>query len=90
VWIGPIGQILTRADRLTAMRSGSETSQHYSIDQENVRVYGATAVAIFRSTVAGAVNGKDVSSQRMVTNALVKSGGRWQAVLQHSTVIETR
>jgi len=90
VWIGPIGQILTRADRLTAMRSGSETSQHYSIDQENVRVYGATAVAIFRSTVAGAVNGKDVSSHRMVTNALVKSGGRWQAVLQHSTVIETR
>ena len=72
------------------MRSGSETSQHYSIDRETVRVYGATAVVTFRSTVAGTVAGKDIGSQRNVTNVLVKSGGRWQAVLQHSTVIQPR
>jgi uncharacterized protein (TIGR02246 family) len=91
VWIGPIGQVLTRAQRLTAIRSGSEKSQKYSIDQETVRVYGGTAVAIFRSTVAGGtVDGKDVSSQRSVTNVLVKRDGRWQAVSQHSTLIEQR
>jgi ketosteroid isomerase-like protein len=88
VWIGPAGQALTRGNRLDAMRSGREKSQHYSIDQEAIRVYGATAVAIFRSTVAGGVvDGKDISSQRMVTNVLVKSGGRWRAVSQHSTLI---
>lgn len=90
LWIGPIGQILTRADRLNAMRSGSETSQHYSIDRETVHLYGATAVVTFRSTVAGTIAGKDVTSQRTVTNVLVKSAGRWQAVVQHSTLIEPR
>jgi ketosteroid isomerase-like protein len=90
VWIGPIGQVLTRADRLGAIRSGSEKSQRYSIDQETIRVYGATAVVVFRSTVAGGtVNGKDVSSQRSVTNVLVRRDGRWQAVSQHSTLIQS-
>jgi len=91
VWIGPSGLILTRADRLAAMRSGNEKSQRYAIDQETIHVYGATAVVTFRSTITGGViNGKDVSSQRTVTNVLVRSGGRWQAVVQHSTLIEPR
>jgi ketosteroid isomerase-like protein len=87
VWIGPIGNVLTRAQRLAMIRSGREKSGGYSIDQENIRIYGATAVVTFRSTVAGTIDGKDISSRRRVTNVLVELDGRWQAVSQHSTLI---
>jgi hypothetical protein len=42
----------------------------------------------FRSTVAGVIDGKDISSRRRVTNVLVELDGRWQAVSQHSTLIQ--
>jgi len=87
IWVGPIGQALTRAQRLAMIRSGREKSAGYTIDQEEIRIYGATAVVTFRSTVAGVIDGKDISSRRRVTNVLVNRDGRWQAVLQHSTLI---
>jgi len=87
IWVGPIGQALTRVQRLAMIRSGREKSAGYTIDQEEIRIYGATAVVTFRSTVAGIIDGKDISSRRRVTNVLVNRDGRWQAVLQHSTLI---
>ena len=88
IWVGPIGNVLTRAERLAMIRSGREKSGGYSIDQENIRIYGATAVVTFRSTVAGIIDGKDISSRRRVTNVLVVLDGRWRAVSQHSTLIQ--
>jgi ketosteroid isomerase-like protein len=88
VWIGPIGQVLTAAQGLSAIRSGSMKAERYDIDDETVHLYGSTAVVSFRSTVAGVLDGKDISSQRRVTNVLVKSGGRRRAVSQHSTRIQ--
>jgi ketosteroid isomerase-like protein len=87
VWVGPVGNVLTRAQRLAQIRSGREKSAGYSIDQEDVRIYGPTAVVTFRSTVAGVIDGKDISGRRRVTNVLVHRDGHWQAVSQHSTLI---
>ena len=88
VWVGPIGNVLTRAQRLEMIRTGREKSAGYTIDQEDTRVYGSTAVVTFRSTVAGFIDGKDISSRRRVTNVLVEQNGRWEAVSQHSTLIQ--
>lgn len=88
IWVGPIGNVLTRAQRLEMIRTGREKSGGYRIDQEEIRVYGATAVVTFRSTVAGVIDGKNISSQRRVTNVLVEADGRWRAVSQHSTLIQ--
>ena len=88
VWVGPVGNVLTRAQRLDQIRTGREKSAGYTIDQEEVRIYGPTAVVTFRSTVAGVIDGKDISSRRRVTNVLVQREGRWQAVSQHSTLIQ--
>jgi uncharacterized protein (TIGR02246 family) len=87
VWVGPAGQVMTRAERLRDIRTGSMSPGRYAIGQELIRVYGSTAVVLFRSTQAGTLNGKDISSQRQVTNVLVRSGGRWRAVAQHSTLV---
>lgn len=90
VWVGPVGNVLTGARRLAMIRGGQVKSEGYTIDQEEIRLYGATAVATFRSTVAGVIDGKDISSRRRVTNVLVMLDGRWRAVSQHSTLIEER
>ena len=84
------GQVLTKAQRLAMLRSGELKIEGYSRDEENIRVYGTTAVVTYRSTVKAQRNGTDISSQRRVITVLVKRDGRWQAVAQHSTAIAQR
>ena len=87
VFVNPYGLVFTKAQRLQAFRSGTTRLESYSRDQESIRVYGNTAVVIYRSTVKGQAGGRDMSSQRRVTTVLEKRGGRWQAVSQQSTRI---
>ena len=84
------GQVLTKAQRLAMLRSGELKIEGYSRDEENIRVYGTTAVVTYRSTVKAQRNGTDISSQRRVITVLVKRDGRWQAVAQQSTAIAQR
>ena len=89
-FVNPAGQVLTKAQRLAMLRSGELKIEGYSRDEENIRVYGTTAVVTYRSTVKAQRNGTDISSQRRVITVLVKRDGRWQAVAQQSTAIAQR
>jgi ketosteroid isomerase-like protein len=89
VFVNPFGIVMTKAQRLELFRSGRMKLESYSRDQETIRVYGTTAVVIYRSTVRGQRGTQDISSQRRVTTVLLKRGGRWQAVSQQSTTITT-
>jgi uncharacterized protein (TIGR02246 family) len=87
MFVTPDGNIFTKAQRLALFQSGKTKLESYSRDEENVRVYGDTAVVIYRSTVKGQMFGQGVSNQRRVTTVLVKRDGRWRAVSQQSTRI---
>ena len=89
-FVNPAGQVLTKAQRLAMLRSGELKIEGYSRDEENIRVYGTTAVVTYRSSVKAQRNGTDISSQRRVITVLVKRDGRWQAVAQQSTAIAQR
>lgn len=89
IFVNPFGIVMTKAQRLELFRSGRMKLESYSRDQETIRVYGTTAVVIYRSTVRGQRDTRDISSQRRVTTVLLKRGGRWQAVSQQSTIIAT-
>lgn len=89
IFVNPFGIIMTKAQRLDLFRSGRMKLESYSRDQETIRVFGTTAVVIYRSTVRGQRGTQDISSQRRVTTVLLKRGGRWQAVSQQSTTITT-
>ena len=89
VFVNPVGTIFTKAQRLAQLRSGTLNVESYSRDEETIRIYGTTAIVIYRSTVAGQAKGQDISSKRRVTTVLVKRNGRWQAVSQQSTRIVT-
>ena len=86
----PAGQLLTKAQRLTMLRSGELKIETYRRDDEKIRVYGDTAVVTYRSTVQAQRNGQDISSQRRVITVLVRRDSRWQAVAQQSTAIAQR
>jgi uncharacterized protein (TIGR02246 family) len=89
-FVNPEGIVLTRDKRLAMLRSGELKIETYSRDDESIRVYGSTAVVTYRSTVAAARNGKDISSSRRVITVLVKRDGRWQVVAQQSTRVATK
>jgi ketosteroid isomerase-like protein len=90
IFVNPAGQVLTKAQRLTMLRSGELKIESYSRDDESIRVYGNTAVVTYRSHVKAQRNGHDISSARRVITVLVKRDSRWQAVAQQSTTILER
>lgn len=87
IFVNPFGIVMTKAQRLDLLRTGHLKVESYSRDEETIRVYGNTAVVIYRSTVRGQRGSEDISSRRRVTTVLLKRGGRWQAVSQQSTTI---
>ena len=81
------GAVMTKAERLAAMKSGDLKYESVTFDDVNIRVYGNTAVATLRTTGKGQYKGQDISSQARATLALVKMKGRWQEVAAHTTRI---
>jgi uncharacterized protein (TIGR02246 family) len=86
-FVNPAGQVWTREKYLQLMRSGALKVDSYSRDEQTVRIYGNTAVVIYRSTARGDLKGQTFSSQRRVTTVLMKENGRWLAITRQSTPI---
>src|SRR3954470_5688280 len=77
VFVNPAGKVWTKAQYLELIRSGTLKVESYSRDEEIIRLYGDTAVVIYRSTPKGTFKGTELSSQRRVTTVLVKQNGQW-------------
>ena len=88
MFVNPFGIVMTKAQRLSLFRSGKLKLESYSRDQENIRIYGETAIVIYRSTVKGQRGSQDIGFQRRVTTVLMKRSGHWRVVSQQSTRIE--
>ena len=55
-----------------------------------MRVYGNTAVETGRSTMVGRDRGKAVPRDNRFTRVWVMTGGRWQLVANHYSLITTQ
>ncbi|MDQ3687169.1 MAG: nuclear transport factor 2 family protein [Acidobacteriota bacterium] len=86
-FVNPNGVLVTKAQALANMKSGTLKYESLSIDERNVRIYGNTAVMTGRATVKGQRDGQDIAGQYRATSVLVKKGGNWQVVAQQSTRI---
>ena len=89
-FVTPFGQVWSKARYLGLMRSGDLKSASYSRDEETIRLYGDTAVVIYRSTAQGTLKGETFNSQRRVTTVLMKQDGVWRALGRQSTPIQER
>jgi ketosteroid isomerase-like protein len=87
VFVAPSGAVLTKAQRLSAIRSGSFRFEQHRLEECNVRVYGATAVVAGRVVAKGMDHGRDVSGAVRFTSVYVKTRGRWRNVATHTCPI---
>jgi ketosteroid isomerase-like protein len=86
-FINDSGVLVTRAQRLAAVKSGDLKYESISFEDINVRMYGNSAVATFRVTSKFKAAGKDMGGQFRTTATFVKINGRWQDVAAQSTPI---
>jgi uncharacterized protein (TIGR02246 family) len=86
-FVNSSGVLMTKAQRLAALRSGDTKYESITRHEVNIRLYGNTAVVTGWATVKGRSRGQDISGPSRNTTVLVKQNGRWQIVAQHLTRI---
>ena len=86
-FVNPAGKVWNKKQYLELIRSGTLKVESYTRDEESIRLYGNTAVVIYRSTPKGTFKGQELSNERRVTTILVKEEGRWLTAGRQSTPI---
>ena len=87
-YVNPAGRVWNKSKYLEVTRSGSLKVESYTRDEESIRLYGDTAVVIYRSSPKGTLGGQElISNPRRVTTIMVKQDGRWLTAGQQSTPI---
>lgn len=87
-FVNPAGRVWNKKQYLELMRSGTLKVESYSRDDESIRLYGNTAVVIYRSTPKGTFKGEElITNQRRVMTIFVKQDGRWLTAGRQSTPI---
>lgn len=86
--INESGELMTKAPRLAAIKSGEMKYESIAFDDYAVRVHGDTAVATYRVDYKAKMKGVDVGGKGRVTATLMKTGGRWRLVAAQATYIK--
>jgi len=83
------GAVLTKAQRLENLKSGSTTLDSINEEEEiKVRVYGGdTAVAISRVTIKGQYSGKQSSGQYRSSHTWARTPSGWQLICNQLTPV---
>jgi ketosteroid isomerase-like protein len=88
VFISPTGQVTTKAQRLTGMKTPVQPADAVvaasTNDDIQVRLYGQTAVVTLLSTWKGkGSDNREFSTRYMTTHVWAKQSGRWRLVSAH-------
>jgi ketosteroid isomerase-like protein len=81
------GQVLTRADLESALKSGKLKFNAYNSADLDVRIFGDTAVVIGSGTSKGAWDGNDFTGADRFTDVYTRRDGKWLCVSSHSTAL---
>ena len=81
------GEFLTKKDRMENIKSGATQFDSISRGDEEIRVFGNTAVVTGRVVLKAIYSGKESSGPYRFINVWVKMQGRWQIVANQITPI---
>ena len=87
VFVNTHGGLLTKAQRLEDLRSGSLKFISFGRDSYSLHVYGDTVVMTGRATSEVVYQGKVNRVPRRFTNVYVKLAGHWRLVAHQATTI---
>ncbi len=79
------GEFLTKKDRMENIKSGATQFDSISREDEEIQVFGDTAVVTGRVVLKVIYSGKESSGPYRFTNVWVKMHGRWQMVANQIT-----
>jgi ketosteroid isomerase-like protein len=85
LFTSPLGEVLTKAQMLTELKSGEDAVSSVVNHEMKARVYGDAAVVNGHSTYKEKVRGSDISGEYRWTDTWIKKGGRWQCVADHAS-----
>ncbi len=78
-FVNAAGEMLSKAQRLTNLKSGATTLESINEEEElKVRVYQNTAVAMGRVTIKGQYSGQPTSGQYRSIHIWIKGPTGWQ------------
>jgi len=83
----PHGDFLTKKQRLENLRSAHTQIESVGSEDQDVRVYGDTAVITGRVTLKGKYSGKEASGLYRSISVWVNQRGRWRLVANQITLI---
>ena len=83
----PLGNVRSKAESLSAIKSNQVLFESTKSDNIKVRVNGDTAVVTGRSSFKGWYKGWSMGGQYQYTDVLVKREGYWLAVSSHITAL---
>jgi ketosteroid isomerase-like protein len=87
VVISPVGELVTKAEHLKAMKDGTLRFDSIEHSEEKVRVYGDAAVLTSRGRVKVTIKGRSESLSVRNSEFYAKQGGKWRCVFQQVTRI---
>jgi hypothetical protein len=87
VFVNTHGALLTKAQRLEDLRSGSLKFISFGRDSYSLHVYGDTVVMTGRATSEVVYQGKVNRVPRRFTNVYIKLAGQWRLVAHQATTI---
>jgi ketosteroid isomerase-like protein len=86
VAITPLGQVVSKADTISARKSAQLRYDSIDITEMVVRLYGNTAVVTARADVKGKELGEEFSGPYRFTRVWVRRNGHWLTVSYQATV----
>ncbi len=84
----PDGSVHTKADMLSALKSGDMVISSYKYADLKVRAYGNAAIVTGLQSFVSKFTGKDDSGTFRFTDTWIKKGDSWQCVVEHSSKVE--
>lgn len=87
VFVNTHGGLLSKAQRLEDLRSGSLKFISFGRDSYSLHVYGNTVVMTGRATSEVVYKGKVNRIPRRFTNVYIKLAGQWRLVAHQATTI---
>ena len=82
------GEVMTRAQAMTALKSGGFKLESVNLHDLSVHVFADAAIATMAVDIKGTFMGKPVPPSQRSTDFFVKRDGRWQAVSTQNTTIK--
>jgi ketosteroid isomerase-like protein len=92
VFVAPSGRIANKVERMAGLKPAAAPKPPLvsALNDVQIRVYGASAVAIVKSTWSGTVDAKSFADSFVATHVWIRAGESWRLVSAHVSQVQSK